>query len=123
MSDIGDEVRPSREADRVFPRPASGDDRPNRRGRSWPHVILGAVASVVLVAVIVLMDMGDTYDENGVRPALASYPEFWVCAGLLVLVQVAVLARAVYVRSRVSMLVALAALAFACWVVWGLAAG
>jgi NAD(P)-dependent dehydrogenase (short-subunit alcohol dehydrogenase family) len=70
---------------------------------------------------IIVLDLGDRYDENGVRASAASYPAFWVGAVLLVLVQVAVLARAKYVRSRAAMAVALAALAFACWMVGRLA--
>jgi hypothetical protein len=121
MGDNGDEYPDGLEPEQVFPHGTAGHHDPPWRGTAWPQVLYGAAASVVLVAAIIVTDLGDRYDENGVRASAASYPAFWVGAVLLVLVQVAVLARAKYVRSRSAMAVSLAALAFACWMVGRLA--
>jgi hypothetical protein len=120
MGDTDDKYPDGFEPEQVFPHGTAGHHDPRWRGDAWPALLLGASASVVIVAVIVLLNIGDRFDENG-DPVSASIAANWVCAAALVLVQVAVLVRAIYVRSRVSTVVALAALSFACWLVWGLA--
>lgn len=91
-------------------------------GGPLKYALLGAAASVVIVTLIGLLDLGDNYDENGVRPSLLGSPTFWVLGELLVSVQVVVLARAVHARSVVWSAVAVAALGFALWQIWGFAA-
>lgn len=110
-----------RESELIFGHRVPPGPRQREFGGTLAWVILGALASVLIVSATVVMSFGDRCDADvdaGACPALGSSPEFRVCAALLVLVQLVVLARAVYVRSRVWTAVAIAAVAFASFVAW-----